>query len=207
MCPIVRDSSIPFDLVYGHTSFIPHTGYASHAREFFTRLNKFVPVRIRNFAHTPDLSHLTQEQKDMCILQEWAEPPWKVGTPFNIENYKNIINIILMETNHYYFYDPYVGPKIAYNVWESTRQPRHFFKKLLEFDQFWVPTKWQRDVSIEQGYPKDKIFVVPEGVDGEKFHPGEPPMKIPGWDNGRFKFSFVEDGIIEREQRKSFVRF
>jgi len=188
MCPIVRDSSIPFDLVYGHTSFIPHTGYASHAREFFTRLNKFVPVRIRNFAHTPDLSHLTQEQKDMCILQEWAEPPWKVGTPFNIENYKNIINIILMETNHYYFYDPYVGPKIAYNVWESTRQPRHFFKKLLEFDQFWVPTKWQRDVSIEQGYPKDKIFVVPEGVDGEKFHPGEPPMKIPGWDNGRFKF-------------------
>jgi hypothetical protein len=73
-------------------------------------------------------------------------------------------NIILNETNHYLYYENYNGPKIAYNVWESTLQPQDYFDKLKEFDEFWVPSKWQRDCSIDQGYDPEKIKVIPEGV-------------------------------------------
>ena len=160
-----------FDLVLGHTSFLGHTGYANHAREFFCSLNEQIPVRVRNFAHVADVDYLTQKQRDMLIEQHWEEAPWKVGKPFNREDYKNVVDIVLVETNHYYFYDKYPGPKIAYNVWESTQQPEQFFNCLLSYDQFWVPSQWQRQCSIDQGFPADKVKVVPEGVDGRVFKP------------------------------------
>ena len=31
-----------------------------------------------------------------------------------------------METNHHYYYHNYKGPKIAYNVWESTDNQKDF---------------------------------------------------------------------------------
>ncbi len=160
-----------FNLVYGHAPFLGHTGYANHACNFFTTLNKKIPVRIRNFTHTNDISYLTQEQKDMCVHQTWIGPPHEIGTSFNPKPTDKLINIVLMETNHMYFYDKYQGPKIAFNVWESSRQPEPFFSKLKEFDQVWVPTEWQRQCTIEQGISADKVFVVPEGVDLERFYP------------------------------------
>jgi autotransporter strand-loop-strand O-heptosyltransferase len=170
------------ELILAHTSFLGHTGYANHSREFFTHLNKYIPVRVRNFAHVNDLSYLTNEQKDMVIYQTWDIPPYKVGRPlpdrFNRIG-ANILNIVLNETNHYFFYDNYKGPKIAYNVWESTRQPKEFFNRLLQYDQLWVPTEWQRSCTIDQGYPADKIRIVHEGVDSvfvpdENFDDGGP---------------------------------
>ena len=177
-----------FDEVIGHTAFINFSGYAKHARNFFTYLNKLTPVRVRNFAHTPTLDHLTQEQKDILIYQDWSHSPWKVGRPWTKQPGKNYFNIILMESHHYYFYDEYVRPKIAYNVWESTRQMEEFFNRILTFDQLWVPTEWQKQCSIEQGYPEDRIRVVPEGVDGNVFYPKEVDAVPPEYLNGNFKF-------------------
>lgn len=181
--------------VLAHTSFLGHTGYANHSRNFFTALNKLMRTRIRNFAIDKDVnSYLTGEQNKMLIRQAWNQPPWKVGSEFKFNN-SSLINIVLNEVNHYFFYDFFydggveriaehlgatkqdviekviAAPKVAYNVWESTRQPEDFFKLLLQYDQLWVPTKWQRDCTVEQGYPKNRIRVVPEAVDGEKFYP------------------------------------
>jgi glycosyltransferase involved in cell wall biosynthesis len=98
-------------------------------------------------------------------------------------NFKPDVHIVLMETNNHYFYDDYEGYKIAYNVWESTRYPDNFFKRLFYFDEVWVPTEWQMECLIEQGYPKEKIFVVPEGVDVDTF---KPLKKFPKRDKTRF---------------------
>jgi FkbM family methyltransferase len=87
------------------------------------------------------------------------------------------VHIVLMETNNYYFYDNYEGYKIAYNVWESTRYPEDFFRRLFYFDEVWVPTQWQFDCLVEQGYPSEKIFIVPEGVDVETFKPIKKSLK------------------------------
>ena len=96
------------------------------------------------------------------------------------------VNIVLCETNHHLFYDSYKGPKRAYNVWETTKQPENFFNKLKEFDELWVPSKWQRDVTIAQGYDPDKIKIVPEGVDINTFYPKEETHELTS--DGRFKF-------------------
>jgi glycosyltransferase involved in cell wall biosynthesis len=107
-------------------------------------------------------------------------------------NYKNEfeqdIDLVLMETDHYYFYDSYDKPKIAYNVWESTLQPPHFFQKLLEFDQIWVPSKWQADCTIQQGAHFSTVKVVPEGVDVDTFYPEDPQTTL-DYVDGRFKFT------------------
>ena len=87
------------------------------------------------------------------------------------KDFKPDVHVVLCETNHYIFYDNYDGPRIAYNVWESTLQPEHFFKRLSYFDELWVPSKWQKECTVKQGYPEEKIKVVPEGVDVHTFFP------------------------------------
>lgn len=170
-----------------HTSFIGNTGYNNHARSFFTALNKFHNVKVRNYTVGETWSHyhskchdkepyMTDEIRDMLILQSLHNPNNTV-TDYPLYDYdgsfKPDVNIILNDINHRYFYDNYEGYTIGYNVWETTEYPQDFFNQILKFDEFWVPSEWQKNNLIKQGYSKDKIFVVPEGVDGETFNPAE----------------------------------
>jgi len=60
--------------------------------------------------------------------------------------------------------------KFCYNVYESTLQPEKFFNHILNnWHYFWCPSEWQRQCTINQGFPADRVMVVPEGVDGEEF--------------------------------------
>lgn len=158
--------------VLGHTSFLGHTGYNNHSRNFFTHLNKYIPTRVRNYTHTLDLSYLKPEEYDLLIQQRLADHPEPIGKPYNPNPSDTIVNIVLNESHHYYFYDKYKKPMIAYNVWESTRQLPEYFKRVLEYDQFWCPTEWQRQCTIDQGYPADRVKIVHEGVNGNVFLPG-----------------------------------
>lgn len=168
-----------------HTSFIGDTGYNNHARSFFTALNKFHTVKVRNYTvgktwtHYHETIHdnepyMTDEIRNMLILQSLHNNDGSV-TDYPLYGYKNDfkqdINIILNDVNHRYFYDKYEGYTIGYNVWETTGYPQDFFNQILKFDEFWVPSEWQKTNLIRQGYPEHKVFVVPEGVDGETFFP------------------------------------
>jgi glycosyltransferase involved in cell wall biosynthesis len=193
--------------ILAHAPFIGTTGYANHARSFFTALNKYHTVKVRNLtignswkymSPTPHDGepYLNDEMKDMLILQ----------TLFNSDGnrddhpmygydgkFKPDVNIVLMEMDNHYYYDNYEGYKIAYCVWESTLFPQDFFNRLLTFDEMWVPTKWQYDCIIKQGYPVEKVFIVPEGVDIETFVPIKKlPKKISS------DFYILVDGNIER---------
>lgn len=183
--------------ILAHIPFIGTTGYANHARSFFCALNKYHTVKVRNYTvgstwrgmsdepHN-DEYYMTEEIKNMLILQTLHNND-NSRSDFPMYGYKgdfkHDVNIVLMETDHYYFYDNYVGYKIAYNVWESTRYPDHFFNRLLQYDEVWVPTQWQVDCLIEQGYPKEKISIVPEGVDVDTF---KPIKELPEKDKFRF---------------------
>lgn len=168
------------------TSLVGTTGYNNHAQSFFRALSKFVPLEIRNFtigsswngySDEPHNGEPYMDDQMKTLLTEqtlWNDKKMLVDYPIYTK-YPNpgkpVINIVLNETNHHYFYRDYFGYNIAYNVWESTLQPDNFFKKLLEFDEMWVPSKWQKDCTVKQGYPEDKIFVIPEGVDVTTFFP------------------------------------
>ena len=171
--------------ILAHTCFIGVTGYANHAKSFFCALNKYHTVKVRNSTigkgwkgmnNTPhdNESYVTDEMKDMLILQTLINGDGS-RSDYPIYGYDGRyqpdVHIVLVDTNNPYFYDDYNGYKIAYNVWESTRYPDNFFQRLHYFDEVWVPTQWQFDCLVEQGYPSHKISIVPEGVDVETFKP------------------------------------
>ena len=187
--------------IYVHGSYIGTTGYNQHTRDFFRELSKHLQLKVRNFTigktweglnDTPHDNEPYINKVDKSILYEqilWdndgGRSNYKIY-PNNIKEFLHDLNIVLCETNHHLFYDRYNGSKIAYNVWETTQQPKEFFNKLKEFDELWVPSKWQRNVTIKQGYPKDKIKVVPEGVDINTFYPEKTTHELTS--DGRFKF-------------------
>lgn len=171
--------------ILAHTSFIGDTGYNNHARSFFCALNKYHTVKVRNLtvgktwknmSNTPHDTepYMTEEMKDMLILQTLHNND---GTRSDYPMYdykgdfKPDVHIILNDMNNYYFYENYEGYKIGFCVYESTRYPDDFFKRLSYFDEMWVPTQWQFDSLVEQGYPVEKIRLVTEGVDVETFKP------------------------------------
>ena len=187
--------------LYIHGSYIGNTGYNQHTRDFFRELSKQLQLKVRNFTvgktwegynETPHDKEPYINEVDKNILYEqilWNNE----GGRDNHKIYSNLskeftpdLNIVLCETDHHLFYDSYKGPKIAYNVWETTKQPENFFNKLKEFDELWVPSKWQRDVTIAQGYDPNKIKIVPEGVDINTFYPKEETHELTS--DGRFKF-------------------
>jgi autotransporter strand-loop-strand O-heptosyltransferase len=188
--------------IFAHGSYIGNTGYNNHTREFFRHLSKHSEIKVRNFTvgsswkgmndepHNDEYYFNDIDQKLLYQQILWNDD----DTRSDYKIYQNPskefspdVNIVLCETNHHIFYDEYYGPKIAYNVWESTLQPEEYFNKLKEFDELWVPSKWQRDCTIVQGYDPNKIKVVPEGVDVHTFYP-DPQVKHELTFDGRFKF-------------------
>jgi autotransporter strand-loop-strand O-heptosyltransferase len=188
--------------IYAHGSYIGNTGYNHHTRDFFRALTSYCDIKVRNFTVgstwngynlTPHNNEPYINDVDKSILYQqilWSKD--KTRENFSIypsidKEFSHDVNLVLCETNHYIFYDEYVGPKIAYNVWETTLQPEQFFNRLKEYDELWVPSKWQRDCTIAQGYDPNKIKVVPEGVDDKVFYP-TPQVKHQLTSDGRFKF-------------------
>lgn len=173
-------------IVKAHTSIIGETGYNCHSRNFFKELDKIIPVQVRNWTvgkswngYNNDEPHngeyyIDDQLKKMLVEQTLTTPNGKEELPL-YKRYPNLgnpdVHIVLNDNIHYYFDQEYSGKKIAYNVWETTRQPETFFEKLKKFDQVWVASEWQRQCTIEQGISADKVKVVPEGVDIETYKP------------------------------------
>lgn len=194
--------------ILAHTCFIGTTGYSNHARSFFIALNKYHTVKVRNdtvgtswtgFSSRPhdNESYMSDEIKDMLFQQSLINKDGQYEDyPIYSHNskFKPDVHIVLSEMDSHYFYDDYDGYKIAYNVWESTRYPEKFFNRLFYFDEVWVPSTWQKNNLIDQGYPESRIYVIPEGVDGVTFHPIKNKTK-------KDKFTFL---LVGRwEYRKS----
>ena len=188
--------------LYIHGSYIGTTGFNNHTRDFFREVSKYTKLKVRNFTvgstwngyndtpHDNEL-YITDLDKTLLYKQILYNSEGKLSDfPIYTDSEKDFqhdFNIILSETNHHIFYEKYSGPKIAYNVWESTLQPEEFFNQLLKFDEIWVPSEWQRKCTIDQGASPDKVKVVPEGVDVHTFFPEEVD-KLEDYNDGRFKF-------------------
>jgi len=188
--------------IYVHGSYIGTTGFNNHTRDFFRELTKYTQIKVRNFtvgsswngySNTPhdEESYITDLDKSLLYQQILYNSE---GNLENFPIYSNPskefhqdFNLVLSETNHHIFYEKYSGPKIAYNVWESTLQPKDFFDQLLRFHEIWVPSEWQRQCTIDQGADPEKVVVVPEGVDVHTFFP-EVVDLLDDYNDGRFKF-------------------
>jgi FkbM family methyltransferase len=196
-------------LVYG--TIIGPGGIAHHTREFTKRLAKFHNIKFKNFnvpknwdgMHYPDMYKNFAELDDIHhkILHQqslWTPAGELVDHPLGgySENFVPDVHLVMAEANHYYHYHNRIigsdSPIIAYFPWETSEIKSEFFNQLLEYTQVWVPSQWQYDILVKQGFPELKLKVVSEGVDSLIFNPIS---------NKNSKFTFLHIGTWE--DRKS----
>ena len=77
------------------------------------------------------------------------------------------INICFVAAN---IHEHFRGRNIQWVVFESTRIPATIQPAIQGADQVWVPSAWGRDVLLAHGINADRIRIMPEGVDGARFH-------------------------------------
>ena len=77
------------------------------------------------------------------------------------------INICFVAAN---IHEHFRGRNIQWVVFESTRIPATIQPAIQGADQVWVPSAWGHSVLTAHGIDADRIHIVPEGVDGARFH-------------------------------------
>ena len=192
--------------IKAHCPFLGHTGYNAYTRGFFTALSDLVDLRVDNYTWCDDRHNYLTEQQKRIISEitltnsdgsEGQYPPdWKK----EIEDFEYDVDIVLHEHNHQHFWRDYTKPKIAYTIWETDLMDDNFFKRLLEYDALWVPSEWQKECVIEQGYPADRVNVVPGAVEADCVpDPNEKPddliftfCLLGRWDNRKSTTEILE---------------
>ena len=91
---------------------------------------------------------------------------------------------------------PATGQLVVIQPWEFGALPEQWVKDSTRVDEFWVPSEYVRHLYVESGVRADKVRVVPNGVDPEKFNPQFAPMKLAT--EKRFKFLFVGGTIFRK---------
>ncbi|HUZ07318.1 MAG TPA: glycosyltransferase, partial [Candidatus Paceibacterota bacterium] len=91
---------------------------------------------------------------------------------------------------------PIHGKLAVIQPWEFGALPEDWVRRAQDVDEFWVPSSFVRNCYIESGVPAGKVFVVPNGVNADVFHPQAAPMKLAT--QKKFKFLFV-GGTIGRK--------
>lgn len=185
--------------VSGHTSYIGTNGINAHFRHFYRELSAHCNLKIRNFTVGSTWNGLSKKPHDEePYLNDidkkllWQQTLWTDGKRVDYPIYKPFnesfdVNIVSDIVDHYYYYDSYVGPSIAYTVWESTKLYPHFFNRLKQFQEVWVPSKWQKDCMVCQGFESEKIQIMPAGVEDDLFFPEDVSFDK-YYSDGRFKF-------------------
>lgn len=161
-----------------HGSYLGSTGFNNHTRGFFRGLSKYAKVYVRNFTVDKDQDKYLSDQ-DRKILSEqtlWSshksittrmDYPFSWNKSYLDNDVGEKINLITAENNHYYFYDTYYGPKIAFTMWESDTYNKNFLNIIKNYDSNIVLTKWQKECLIRQGVEESKIDIVHEGIDSD----------------------------------------
>ena len=104
-----------------HTSVIGNNGYNNHARAFTSALNKFTPIKIRNYTvgdswngmvakPHEDEPYMTDELRNMLSEQTLVNENIEHldHTMYNYDkSFIPNINIVLVSEKHKYFYDIY----------------------------------------------------------------------------------------------------
>lgn len=76
---------------------------------------------------------------------------------------------------------------IGLTMLECDRLPGHWAAQCNQMDQVWVPSTFNKHTFLSSGVSRQKIRVVPLGVNVDRFHPAVPPIHLPQ-DPERFVF-------------------
>lgn len=171
-------------IVFAMAFIAGRSGYNIHAANFFERLADLATVIQGDL-----LEGETTFPRRMARFQEYADRP--EADP---------VALMLAPPGMVELMAKLKPPRIGYTVTEVSRLPRPWRRSLKVPDRLWVPSQWGKGVLVDNGVDRDRIDVVPEGVDGEVFNPQAPPAPQLA---DRPEFKFLHVGKWER--RKSTI--
>lgn len=95
------------------------------------------------------------------------------------------------------FTPPPEGHWVMIQPWEFGSLPVEWVQQMsASVDEIWVPSPYVRNCYIKSGVPAERVFVVPNGVNTERFNPAAPAYPLQT--KKSFKFLFV-GGTIARK--------
>lgn len=71
-------------------------------------------------------------------------------------------------------------PTVGWTMLEADSIPPAWVNLCNTLDEVWVPTEFNRETFSRSGVDPARLHVVPLGTDPDRFHPGVPPLPIPG---------------------------
>lgn len=99
-------------------------------------------------------------------------------------------------------------PMIVIQPWEFGSAPRRWVEELCQPNRMlWVPSSFVYETFVESGVPREKVRLIPNGVNVRQFHPQVPPLDLQklGKTNvpreslkDRYKFLFVGGSITRK---------
>jgi hypothetical protein len=99
---------------------------------------------------------------------------------------------------------PAHGAWVLIQPWEFGALPMDWTRQLGRVDEVWAPSEYVRRVYVDSGVAPDKVKVVPNGIDPQRFRPEAPPLKLA---TGKtYKFLFVGGTIQRRRLRAEALR-
>jgi glycosyltransferase involved in cell wall biosynthesis/ADP-heptose:LPS heptosyltransferase/chemotaxis methyl-accepting protein methylase len=91
---------------------------------------------------------------------------------------------------------PESGLLVVIQPWEYGALPKAWVEQSKNVDEFWVPSPIVRLMYVTSGIAPEKVRVIPNGVDTQKFRPGLSPLALPA--KKKFKFLFVGGTIFRK---------
>lgn len=101
-----------------------------------------------------------------------------------------------------FYIDPRAIYHIAYTPFETDAAPMSWLLPLRAIDEIWVPSENNKEAYIRAGVNAKKIFVIPHGVDVDRFNPEVQPLK---YNRGNFNFGSLFDWT-ERKNPIALIR-
>ncbi len=167
------------DLVWVSEYYNP-TGYGEEARGFIGVLDRSLfNLRIIAKFYGRVEGVLTPEQEAQLAFLE--------STPVDV------INAVIVQHRAAFQFDQDIRGRvnIGRTMFETDRIPDDWALQCNRMDEIWVPSCFNVETFAGSGVSRDKLRVVPGGVDVDAFHPLAPPLKL-GHNNG-FVFLSVFD--------------
>lgn len=174
--------SCPFDL----------SGYATVARNHLLKLAKIknITLRLRSKRFWNGVSPDLKEDGDTLHSLERTPLPDK--------------GFIFIEhlTPENFFIDPRAAYHICYTPFETDGAPSTWLLGLKAMDEVWVPSEHNKKAYINAGVSRNKITVIPHGVDVSRYNPEIKPLE---YNRGQFNFGSVFDWT-ERKNPVALIR-
>ena len=86
-----------------------------------------------------------------------------------------------------------VSKRIGYTIFETDRVPGSWVGRCRKVDEVWVPSRFNLETFASSGVPREKIRVVPYGLDTDFFRPIAETFPIPGKRGFCFLYVFMFD--------------